>query len=711
MSLEILKIKKDNIFCEDFNSFSKNNIIDFNEARINAAYAPNGVGKSSLCRVLEGQGEFLLNYNNNAYDNSNCNIFHIINDQNSRNIIKGEAKDFLLGDDIVKEFNLKEWIDNSFANTFSNLKNKFNEDLNISKKSDEKIRWLDANVIKIVESIVARGATAENIDIDDFINTISKMDNISIEEYELEKMKFIKSDMNIEVINQILNIKDITKNEDVSKLEQYDDAISILYKYYDSQNCIVCDNENIDTDSLLTLKQEQEKVIINNLSASDKKILEIILTKFESEDDDVFDIKETLMQAITTGNIEVLEDLIDSLNYYKDIYKKIAKKYLKDSLSTEFVDKYNEYKKILNNPLKFSDEDILFIEEFIADNINKEIKLERKDNKIVITMDSDNLLGVERKDLKLSSGEQNFISLTFELLKAKNSDKEIVIIDDPISSFDSIFKNKLVFAIVKFLSKKNILILTHNIDLIRLVEFQNKDDFGIYLFNNFEGQENGFIKISNFEKKMMISIPELLKFIRSSEIDSEIKNERLFLYSLIPFMRGYSVFIDDCVTKQKLIMLMHGYKTEIVNLTEIYNNVFSKNLTTIYDISVNDILSIDIDNLPEIINSEKYPLFNKVLTNNLIYLYLRLKTEKVLADKYQINTDNYDQLSSIIYEAYKSDNEYDKKMRIFFYSKKSLLNEFNHFDGNMSIFQPAIDISEEILNKEKQEILNKLNSI
>ena len=37
-------------------------------------------------------------------------------------------------------------------------------------------------------------------------------------------------------------------------------------------------------------------------------------------------------------------------------------------------------------------------------------------------------------------------------------------------------------------------------------------------------------------------------------------------------------------------------------------------------------------------------------------------------------------------------------------AKKTLLNEFNHFEGNLSIFQPAIDISDQMLQKEKEDI-------
>ena len=176
-------------------------------------------------------------------------------------------------------------------------------------------------------------------------------------------------------------------------------------------------------------------------------------------------------------------------------------------------------------------------------------------------------------------------------------------------------------------------------------------------------------------------------------------------------MRGYSNFINDNNTKDKLTQLMHGYKDEIINLNEIYSLIFSKNLTNQYNINVNDILSMDINNLSEIINYEKYPLLNRVLLNNFVYLYLRLKTEKILVDRYDVNTRKHKQLSSIIYDAFKEDTEDNKKMKIFFFSKKTLLNEFNHFDGNMNIFQPAIDISEKILQREKDEILDVLNNL
>lgn len=708
MKLEFFKLKKENIFCDDFSHLDSNNIIDFDESKINVLYAPNGVGKSTLCRVLEGNGEFLLNYNENTYDNTNCNIFHIINDQNSRNIIEGSAKDFLLGDNVVKEFELKEWLDQSFLNFFNTLKSNYKDKLNIAKKTDKKIEWLDKNSIDLIQKITKNGSKPSDIDLDNFLDYVINLNQMEIGEYEEQKLEYIKNDSNIELINELLNIREITGNEKFSKIEQCEDAVLILDKYHDLTNCIVCDNEIINVDNLISEKKQQKDEIINELDFKDKNILEKIINKVSAVD--VFDIKTILTNAIVTGRIEDINNLINIVNSYKRVYSKISNNFLKNSISNEFINKYNEYKSMLSNDLNFSDEDILFIEEFIANNIGKEIKLCRKDNKIAITLDSEDFLGVDRQKLKLSSGEQNFISLTFELLKAKNMQQDIIVIDDPISSFDSIFKNKLAYSIIKFLSNKNVMILTHNIDLVKLIDYQKNDNFGLYIFNNYEGQENGFIKISSNEKDIMVSIPKLLKFIRD-EVDNYIKDERLFVYSLIPFMRGYSNFINDTNTKEILNNLMHGYKNEVVDLTTIYNSIFSKNTSNSYCISVSDLLSVDINNIPEIIDVEKYPLLNRVLSNNFIYLYLRLKTEKVLVDKYSINTNHKDQLSRIIYEAFKSNTSENIKMRVFFFSKKTLLNEFNHFDGNMNIFQPAIDISEKILNKEKKEIIDMLTSL
>jgi hypothetical protein len=157
---------------------------------------------------------------------------------------------------------------------------------------------------------------------------------------------------------------------------------------------------------------------------------------------------------------------------------------------------------------------------------------------------------------------------------------------------------------------------------------------------------------------------------------------------------------------------MHGYLDEKVNITEIYNNLFETDkIITTYEISAKDISNINFQDIKILKDDSQYPLLNKTLRHTLTYLYLRLNVEKTLVDLYQINTGKYDMLSSIIFKAFSSNTDANKYNRIFLASRKTLLNEFNHFEGNMNIFQPAIDISDNALKKESDDIIQFLTNL
>jgi hypothetical protein len=80
--------------------------------------------------------------------------------------------------------------------------------------------------------------------------------------------------------------------------------------------------------------------------------------------------------------------------------------------------------------------------------------------------------------------------------------------------------------------------------------------------------------------------------------------------------------------------------------------------------------------------------------------------EKVIVNKYKVDTTKNYMLADIILAAFKGDTSESLKHRVFLTSKKTLLNEFNHFEGNMNIFQPAIDISDTALEKERKSIID-----
>ena len=113
-SIIFSKIESGSIFVNDYISFEKNNNISFSKEGIAVLYGPNGTGKSSLAKVLSGESGTSMKYEYKGVEYSDNSQFHVINDQNNRNIIRGTAKDFLLGDNIKREFELQEYLENEY---------------------------------------------------------------------------------------------------------------------------------------------------------------------------------------------------------------------------------------------------------------------------------------------------------------------------------------------------------------------------------------------------------------------------------------------------------------------------------------------------------------------------------------------------------------------------------------------------------------------
>ena len=176
---------------------------------------------------------------------------------------------------------------------------------------------------------------------------------------------------------------------------------------------------------------------------------------------------------------------------------------------------------------------------------------------------------------------------------------------------------------------------------------------------------------------------------------------------MIPFMRGYANIINNKQLFEDLTQVMHGYKTEKVDIAKAYTILFGEHkeyLPESYEVSVVDILSKTVDGV-HLLDTEKYPLLDRTLRHSFIYLFLRLMVEKSLVDKFNIDTNIYDQLGKIISAAYPDENNIEQiRKRIRLTSKKTLINEFNHFEGNLSIFQPAIDITDQALGKERTDL-------
>ena len=429
---------------------------------------------------------------------------------------------------------------------------------------------------------------------------------------------------------------------------------------------------------------------------------------------DPLGIKEMLYSALVDGNAVEITALCDLIEQYKAAIGMQIKTEFKTLLAQSQLCALNdEYQSLLHSDLNLTDEDEFFIQQIISGSMGKNLMVERiEGNALRITIEGQPILNETRANLHLSSGEQNFLSLAFEFLKARKSPCPIIVLDDPISSFDSIYKNKTAFTILKFLDGKNRIVLTHNIDLLRLLDVQMSNCYNLYILNNTAGEDVGFISLTEQEKGIAIYLDKLLRVFRR-DIFPWIVNHEQFLLSMIPFMRGYANVVDNDTVYTELCKVMHGYETGSVDLAAIYRELFGKPGFVIpapfpehYERSVADILCA-LPNGSPILDQSQYPLLDKTLRHSLLYLYLRLLTEKRLMDKFGIlrRPGEIIQLGAIINRAF----SHDPKARASLNSKKTLMNEFNHFEGNLSIFMPAMDITDSMLEKEKADILDFLN--
>jgi hypothetical protein len=739
MKLVFSSIINGTIFEPEFQSLTPDNgTITFKHMNtpggIAVIYAPNGTGKTSLAKVLNSDSS-LEHLSFKAVNDAGEAItpetssFYIIPEQIDRNVIRGKETDYLIGQQIRREYELRDRINASFEKAFSDLNSKFKSEYKITKVGDFILSRIDSaedelrsNAYSFLRSIINSKIRGRYIDVDDFVSYVRKEENQpAVYELETEKRTWLIQDEHKSKITEIilsLDYNSVVADPEAVQLEMHDDAIMLLKKYHDMQSCIVCDNPDFDAESLLITKNEKRNHIYENLDQSTKELLDKVVRDETLAIADPFDIKRIVSSFISGGCEDELIQLKAELERYVQVIgnEMITLLFHCFDGTTLFQD-YDEYNNLVQSQPELDSEELLFIQDVINESIGKDISLVRDEESknYKLKLGDKDLIGTDRKSMELSTGEQNFISLTFELLLARHSSKEYVVIDDPISSFDSIYKNKIAFCIVKFLESKKQLILTHNTDLIRLLDVQLSNCFNLYILNNVENGTNGFIQVSDREKKLLINLHELVKLFQNKDgvLVNAIRNRKLFLMAMVPFMRGYAhISLDPDDYFGLLSNIMHGYGTGSVDVVPIYQKLFGYDFNCSEVISVSDILSLDYNDL-DILDKAEFPLLSDTLEQTLIYYYLRMKVEKELVDAFSIQANEMDTLNQIIQKAFRcrnTDADYEKKrdFRVFFTSRKTLLNEFNHFEGNMNIFQPAIDITPAALKKEIEGIEAKL---
>ena len=154
MSLTFRKIESGDIFTRDFSPLVRNNEIAFpTSEEIVVVYGPNGTGKTSLIKVFDGARGTKLEFSFDGIDyQSGAGVFHIINDQNNRNIISGETRDFFLGDNIRHEFELQDQVSEDRGAVLSSVASLLKNTFGISAGNSSLIDFIsDVNLAAFIK--------------------------------------------------------------------------------------------------------------------------------------------------------------------------------------------------------------------------------------------------------------------------------------------------------------------------------------------------------------------------------------------------------------------------------------------------------------------------------------------------------------------------------------------------------------------------------
>ncbi|OZT82137.1 hypothetical protein CIK04_29535, partial [Vibrio sp. 03_296] len=110
-----------------------------------------------------------------------------------------------------------------------------------------------------------------------------------------------------------------------------------------------------------------------------KEIAEKIIKNLSQPDS--FNIKDRVRTAIKKSDKSFIEDLITEFNNYKSVYWQLLKHDFITASTNHMLQEDNEaYQALLKNKPTFGSEDILFIEQFLNESLEREISLERDAN-------------------------------------------------------------------------------------------------------------------------------------------------------------------------------------------------------------------------------------------------------------------------------------------------------------------------------------------
>ena len=567
--------------------------INIEENMLNIKYAMNGTGKSTIGKAIEG---------------SNLSKLVPFGTNNQPNIDSDKPiKAVLFNEDFINNivFNGSSVIENSFevfikSDKYDEKREKIDKTLKSLKVDileNDKLSALydkislvcsmiqyerDKNTIykKCAYRSILHRKNIFNIPIEllkfsDFLN--DKSDNTQWVDWKLKgfvfdkknKCPFCAEKLPLDYEKEKKEFQDTYKKADVKNLNEIENILNELSEYID-------DNEFKNLETCIKFNDSEEEI-------------NMVFTKFMSETNFLFEkfnkIKEFDSYKVNKEEISNLSQIVEKLKVSKDNLT-----YYNTPKTNDLLDGVNSKIEDLLSEIQVLKEEIGSINGFISDIIKKSKKEineflnlagfnyevdiisngSEKDTKTILKYINKENQKIKVDDISshLSWGERNAFALVLFMYYSLKQGANIIILDDPISSFDGTKKYAIINRLFENRKDKNsffgktVIMLTH--------DFEPIIDFGI------NQKPNGNVKISYLKNnngnvtEKEIDPNNDVKLILDVYYEN-INNDKLNIISKINFLRKYIEYTN--VEKNDQKFLAYSILSSIIHGTNLTKKV------------------------------------------------------------------------------------------------------------------------------------------
>lgn len=597
-----------------------------NESMVIFGY--NGIGKSTIFNCIKSANNEYIDYldydsrDDKIFGNTKLEISVNINQiQSNKNKINEINKIYDVSGILKKNYNI------TTANTCKTISKQLNE---IRKNK-----------------IISINKTSD--DINSFI----------------KKHKYLIPKVLIDVWPNLKNVDNVQQEIDNSMKNQKYILLKMASKLLTGNICPVCDSTREDMKQHLEQKMQLFK-----------------------------DLHSELVDSLEKNNLVVSSDRIED---YLAAYRELISD---ENLLTDYIlcngniDNFNQIKLDLDRKKEIEYQNNLLISQAktIYDGVYKEREHIEKDFKRYfdvenVDFDSENykiIISFPRSMNEYSTGEINLMSFLFNLYSFIGSDKKFLILDDPASSLDLMNYYKIAFEIVRNSRVKHMVVLTHSVDFVNIINSQHRNHFKFYYLE----ECNSLISIKSIKNNEANNNPNVITLSQINGKDDFVKilleredaldddedsNVSFFHYT------QQEKFIDDDHDK------LSNYK--LADFIENFGSFSSEDFYT--------------DSLKKI----KYICALRIWVEQQIYLIISTEESKI---KSFFNDENYE-LSKKIEFIFPKDgsNPYNLSFRREdIMSKKVMLNQGIHYHSRVMPMAYAINLSFDQLSREINEIKN-----